>query len=45
MPVDRSAFLWVRDFVVNVDFYPVSPIGLNDRTRELSVDKDTAFLY
>lgn len=44
MPMDRSALLWARNIVVNSDIYPVSPIGLNGRTGELPVDKDTAFL-
>ena len=38
MPVDSSAF--VLEFVLNGDFNPITPVGLDKRARELVVDHE-----
>lgn len=45
MPMHCSTFGWVSNVVVNRDFYHVSPVGFDKRSRKLPINQNNVFFY
>jgi hypothetical protein len=44
VPVNSRPLSGTSDFVVHADFDPIAPVGFDRRTRELSVNDNTALV-